>query len=299
MLQVLSFLRSAVLFLLLAGAGYFAWYTNTTCHVPMSYRLESVDERFGLSRTELLQAIEQAAGVWEKAAGKDLFVYEEEGSLPINLVYDARQAITQKNNELKDSVDATTETAESVKAQYDIAQASYDRLKSAYASAQATYASNLSAYNAKVAYWNARGGAPSSEYRTLQSQKAALEAEARALENKRVALNTQANQVNALSAQYNQLAAKVNTTVDKINQTAGREFEEGLYTRNFLGAKIDIYEYSSKEKLVRVLTHELGHALGLEHNANPEAIMYELNQSENLVPTKEDLAELALRCNLQ
>ncbi len=298
MAKVFAVVRHLLLLGLLVGAGGYYLYVRTPCHLPIRYTAGALDPRFKLSEAQLLEVLNKAAKGWEDAAGTNLFEYQKGGSLPINLVYDSRQATTQKNNVLKEKIDQTSGTADSVKAAYNAAQTRYVQAKAGYAAAQVHYADSLAAYNKVVAYWNARGGAPQGEYAALQSQKAALEAEAAALESKRLALNAQAGEVNTLSAQYNKLAEGVNATVDTINKSAGREFEEGLYTANAFGAKIDIYEYSDTDKLVRVLAHELGHSLGLDHNTNPESIMYELNQSENTTPTKEDLADLRATCRI-
>jgi predicted Zn-dependent protease len=63
-----------------------------------------------------------------------------------------------------------------------------------------------------------------------------------------------------------------------------------------LGEEINIYEFDSRTALLRVLAHEFGHALGLDHNDNEQSIMHYLNSSTNLKPTKEDLAALREVC---
>lgn len=297
-MHLLRFLRHAFFILLLLSAGGYYLYVQTPCHLPIQYSIGTVDSRFKLSEAQLLDATQKAAAIWEKAAGVQLFARTESGGVPINLVYDARQATTQKNNSLKNSVSENSSTADTIKAAYNTAEEVYKQAQATYLSAQNAYQSALAAYNQQVAYWNARGGAPSREYQALQAQQVALKTQESSLEAQRVEVNAKAETVNTLSAQYNPLAKKVNATVGVINQSAGREFEEGLYSQNALGAKIDIYEYSDQDKLVRVLAHEFGHSLGLPHNSNPESIMYELNQSTNMVPTKEDLADLKSICRI-
>lgn len=295
----LDLLRKGFMVLLLfAAGGYFLYAYAIPCKAPVHYRIGTLDERFEISEGELRAALLEAEAIWEDAAGEDLFEYRADARMPVNLLYDTRQAITQKNNDIREEIDRTSDTADTVKAAYDAVNGRYQTQKQSYLSAQASYDAQLKAYNESVAYWNARGGAPAREYQALQSQKASLERAGAALEEKRLALNALAEEVNALSGRYNDLAEEVNSGVDAINQTAGREFEEGLYTKSAWSSRIDIFEYSDRAELVRVLAHELGHALGLDHNQNKESIMYELNESENTKPTQEDLAELRGKCDL-
>jgi hypothetical protein len=293
---MINALRQGFLLLLMFSVGGYFLYFTTPCKTPVHYAVGSLDSRFELSEAELLSALKDAEAIWESATGENLFEYKEGARLSINLVFDTRQAITQQNNEIKEEIEETSQTAEEVKAAYERATAQYESAKADYLRAQAAHNSELKSYNETVDYWNARGGAPPKEYADLQKQKSTLQESETALEKKRVALNALVREVNTLSTRYNSLAHEFNAGVSEINKTAGREFEEGLYVKTAWSERIDIYEYSDRAELVRVLAHELGHSLGLEHNQNPDSIMFELNESENVTPTQEDLAGLRETC---
>lgn len=289
-----------MLFLALVIWGVYYYDTNIRkgpCDVPLQYSLGAFDLGFGITEADFQDAAQQAADMWEKEYGKKLLEFSSTGKMGINLKYDDRQKLTQKNAVLKDVIEATRGQADSVKQEFSALQQRYQVNQTEYENALVLFQQHQADYNMTVSYWNSRGGAPKKEFEKLNQQKDALMRENSALEQKRVAMNSLADQINALIKKYNLLAGNINTNADEINSTAGEIFSAGEYSRNSLGKQeINIYQFETKEMLVHVLAHEMGHALGLDHNPSKDSIMYAYNQSVTQKIDEADLTALKTTC---
>ena len=280
-------------------------FIKTPCSEPIPYILNTFDTQFNISKSYFLSALSEAEAIWEKPFGMNLFIYTPENSaldvLKINLIYDYRQQATSKLASLgiivkndRASYDMLKKKFTALKAQYDIKKAAYDaRVESFNAKQQA--------YETEVNYWNSRGGATPEEYNRLQAEKVSLKQEASQLQSEQVEINSMVDEINALVVALNRLVGTLNLSVNQyntVNGARGESFEEGVYVSDGFNREIDIYEFSSRAKLVRVLAHELGHALGLDHMDDPKAIMYKLNQSSNLTLSEADLNALKTKCGV-
>lgn len=315
-----NFFKILIVLLLLGAIYQFrfflsALFSKAPCEEPMAYTLGAFDSKFNISKNYFLDVLKQAEAIWEKPSGLDLFVYElvdeknaspkglwPRDNLKINLIYDYRQEATSKLASLGIVVKDN--------------QASYDMLKVKFLALKAEYAKALNLFNSRVQifnlakqnfqtsvnFWNKKGGAPQKEFDQLQAVKLELENEIKELEKLQTSINEMMGEINVLAVVLNRLVASLNLSVEKYNTISvarGESFEEGVYSTDGVSQEIDIYEFSNRETLVRVLAHELGHALGLDHLEDSEAIMYKFNEGDTEKLTATDLSALKLKCEIK
>lgn len=273
------------------------------CTEPIPYALGTFDTKFNISQKYFLSALSEAEAIWEKPYGKELFNYvpkiSPKDTLKVNLIYDYRQEATSKLASLGIVVENTRASYDTLKAKFETLKVQYEKDKNLFNARVGAFNQKELAYEEDVNYWNKKGGAPEGEYQKLQATQATLQNESQQLQNMQRDINNEASEINALIVVLNRLVDSLNLSVVKFNTTntaRGETFEEGVYSSDGSNKEIDIYEFSNRDKLVRVLAHELGHALGLNHVADPKAIMYELNQGNNKTLTEADLDALKTKC---
>ena len=247
----------------------------STCDSPLSYRLGSIDDRFGLTNEEVLSDIDEAATIWDSAKGKKLFAYSAKAPLTINFVYDQRQQLDNSISQLTTQLQQTNSSLKQQIAQYKSDLSAFEK--------------KLADFNATVDSYNAKGGAPKDVYDQLKQEQQELKVEGDAL-------NARAKDLNLSANDFNSGVSNLNSQIGEFNNDIAQKPEQGLYNEG--DNTITIYFAENHTELIHTLAHELGHALGMMHVADKDAIM-NANTNPSITPTADDLTELSTACREQ
>lgn len=247
------------------------------CDSPMGYKIGSIDARFGLSSNDALTDIQEATSIWSDAYHKNLFAFSNDANLTVNFVYDKRQELDTKITSLSTQLQQNNEQLQQQIASYKADVTAFEK--------------RLKALNETINKYNSEGGAPQAVYADLVKQQNQLKAEGDAL-------NARARELNLSTNDYNASVANLNQDVTQFNAALAQKPEEGLFEYNNGVNTITIYFASNRQELLHTLAHEFGHALGMMHVQNPEAIMYPYTTSV-LAVSPDDESQLRSVCQKQ
>lgn len=288
---------------IIIGIGTGALYAFESARVPCQrailYQIGQFDNRFGITREAFRSAIVEAERPWETALGRELFQYQDGSLFPVNLIFDERQQRTLDGKKLEDDLAAVEATQATIREKYDANVAALDIRRKEYDAALERFERDLARYNDRVAEWNRSDRTDEDELDWLRSEEQRLDRAQRELETLREKVNALVAVVNRYAKEEEKVVDRYNAEVETFTETygTGEEFDQGVYS----GTAIDIYQFDDRDHLVMVLTHELGHALGLEHVANPESIMYPVlgeQELDRLALSTEDRAALDVVCSV-
>ena len=253
------------------------------CEVPVLWRVDRIDPRFGLSEADAASAVRAAAFLWESALGRVLIFRESDEGIPIRFEYDERQEETRVRQARIAEVDAEARALEESAEDLELLRSRLESRRSIHLARLTAYRDRLATLEETVEFWNARGGAPAGEVERLRQ----LQAE---VDELRTSANAAADEVNGLVDALNRETGAHNLRVDEANRRRAairnaypvQIVQSGEYLESTRGigpltlsrdAEIRIYQFEDRDHLTLVIAHELGHALGLGHTGVEGTLM--------------------------
>ena len=294
------YLHKVFLFVLYGLLIVFVYFNlnKNSCDYTTTYSVGRLDKEFGISRDDVESYAQEASNLWNEALpNKKLLKEETKSEVTINFVFDERQRATIQSQKLKAKIQEQKQNLTEVRNLIDGLKSEYNKKLNAYNIQKDTYEAKQNKYNEDVSYWNDRGGAPEKEYNDLANQKVNLDNEFNSLTVSLNELKALSTKINTYRDSHNATVKEVNAVVDAVNAHNGTEFEEGVFDPK--DNSITIYEYENALGLKRVLAHELGHALGIDHVLNKNSIMYYLNDSKDFKLSNEDIQALKKVCKIK
>lgn len=288
-----------LLLILLLLTGWYCWQLRPALSVqqpspaqcaqqPLAWRLDTIDTAFALTPAQATDLLQQAADQWNQASGRTLLVRDDQHGFPVRFVFDERQQQQLEQLLLERNLHRYDDRISDQQQDFDQLLAEFQQKKAAFSQQDQQLADDIAAFNTKAQ--QADPGAAAilgrQQAELLSRQKEhALEAEQ---------LDAEAEKLQDLQNRLNSLIADRNALIPA-QQPAGLA-EVGRLERQGNQLSMTIYAYKNDHYLLLTLLHEFGHALGIPHLTDADAVMHaQLNPTQQQL-TAADISALQQHC---
>lgn len=265
------------------SAAYVSYTESLSCPDQLILYPGKQDPRFGISRPEFIRALKKAAAFWSALSNKTIAVVKDKGNIPVNLVYDDRMAFTKSEEKLRKELAKAELRIDQMEVDYRAEEKEYELMLLNYRKKEASVKKMEDAFLSWVEKISESSYSREDYRKVYQQKKKAVETQQKILNVDRRKVNAKGKAVNRINRELNRLIEGKNKLVQQYNRTYSgkRQFVQGNYIYTGRERNIQIYHFRSTGELEVILAHEIGHALGIDHVKDPQAIMYDHTSNNN------------------
>jgi hypothetical protein len=273
------------------------------CQEPLTFKIGDIDSRFDVSEADVLEAMNAATTLWSDALGREVAMHSEEGSVTVHFVYDERQETVDGEMRFRQRIESEQVRLNQLQAEYDRNRDLFEARSERYVELASETTDMISSFNSWVEERNRAGGFRPEESDEFENRKASVEQMQQRVLNERRELDRIAAQLNRDAERLNRIVEENNRLVEQYNSefTGVTRFTKATFQNRPEGGVITVNMFLHRNELTLILAHELGHALGLDHVANPRSVMYSQMGAQELFPvvqlTEEDREAIRNLCN--
>ena len=273
------------------------------CHEPLTFKVGDIDERFSISRDELIDLIERVTAVWSEVVGVPAATYASDGEISVHLVYDDQQQLTDQEREFGSRIRVKETFLGELERNYNEMLEQYNDRILNYQNELHQLQGRIDELNEWVSDRNQEGGLNESQLQDFERRRNEIDRESLQMNHEAMLLSQLADEVNREMDLLNREINHKNELINEYNTrfSGTRRFTQGTYEWQGNRKWINIYQFANLAELELVVAHEMGHALGLDHVENPASVMHHLMGGQErgyLTLSDEDRRALKDRCGL-
>lgn len=253
------------------------------CGEPIAWRVGRVAPDSELDRAEFQRKVEAAAKAWNHAGQGTLLVHDPVDGFPVDLRAGEAQQQARDLTRLQAALTGKRERLEDLSFRVEQSLAERGDLEERHNEEVAAYNAAVQEYNRRVQEIGQR--VARSERTALEETRQALAAQRTHLQQLETEFTLAGKTASESIREYNELAGTINELLARIQaRLPGAPRDAGDYreilrlsaTGEILDVQrsIRIHFWYYPQHLKTTLAHEFGHALGLDHVAEPDAVMH-------------------------
>lgn len=287
---------------------------HDACDGPIPWRIGEVAAHpgTGIDRAAFREEAKRAAALWNQRSGRHVLAYDPENGFPVHLVSGDRQRRADVLRDLHGEIGRLRARVHELETTVDNAGRTFERARARHERKATNLENDIVAHNARVAAYSGDGN--DDEARAIQAAIDTLQQRHERLKRIGEELGSRQQRLNRWIETRNEAAERLNAVIQRHNEAlAHAPSNAGYYEVDVefdnrgrpvhTERRITIRFFYERPDLRRTLAHEFGHALGIGHVADPEAVMHasytaetpdQVRRQVDLRPA--DLAALRTQC---